>query len=85
MKHRRRWGRIVLGTAFIVALATPARALNENAGTCPPPAQLVSLDEKVCPAPPGETPLVLKRACCENPGGRVHCKHFPHCPKRSPS
>jgi hypothetical protein len=29
--------------------------------------------------------IVRKRACCQNPQGRIHCDHFEHCPNESPS
>jgi hypothetical protein len=53
--------------------------------TCPPGKTLVDEDTKVCPANPRRHAIVLKRACCENRNGRVRCKPFDKCPKRSPS
>jgi hypothetical protein len=58
-----------------------------NAGNlnCPGRHTLVRIDEKTCPATPDRPLLVIKRACCQNPAGKVHCRHFKHCPSKSPS
>jgi hypothetical protein len=53
--------------------------------SCPPSKTLVDIDEKVCPATKHRPAIVLHRACCANQKGKVKCRHFPHCPGRSPS
>jgi hypothetical protein len=53
--------------------------------SCPPSKTLVDTDTKTCPATPLRPAIVLTRACCENRKGKVMCKHFSRCPKRSPS
>jgi hypothetical protein len=52
---------------------------------CPGRETLVRIDEKTCEATPNRPLIVRRRACCENPAGRVHCRHFQHCPSHSPS
>jgi len=47
--------------------------------------ELVSIEEKVCPPTPHRPAIVVKRACCRNPAGKVHCRGFRQCPNRSPS
>ena len=75
-------GALLLGglVAAPSALANPPDNL-----TCPGNQTLVRIDEKVCQPNPNRPPLVVKRACCQNPAGKVHCRHFEHCPPRSPS
>ncbi len=52
---------------------------------CPGRETLARVDENICP-PNGRRPLIVrKRACCQNPQGRIHCDHFEHCPNESPS
>lgn len=46
---------------------------------------LVRIEEKVCPPNPHRPVIVVKRACCRNPAGKVHCRGFRQCPNRSPS
>jgi hypothetical protein len=52
---------------------------------CPGRETLVRVDEVTCPPNKNRPLIVRKRACCQNPAGRVHCDHFPHCPHESPS
>ena len=52
---------------------------------CPGRETLVRVDEVTCPPNKNRPLIVRKRACCQNPAGRVHCDHFPHCPNESPS
>ena len=47
--------------------------------------ELVRIEEKVCPPTPHRPAIVVKRACCRNPAGKVHCRRFRHCQNRSPS
>ena len=75
----------IAAALLVGSLMTPAAALAAENLTCPGRHTLVSIDEKVCPATPSRPLLVLKRACCENPAGKVHCRHFEHCPSKSPS
>jgi len=53
--------------------------------SCPKNKTLVDVDTKICPATPRREAIVVKRACCENRKGKVKCKPFTKCPKRSPS
>ena len=46
---------------------------------------LAKIDMKTCPANKRRNAIVLHRACCENPNGRVICKPFTPCPPNSPS
>ena len=52
---------------------------------CPGRETLVRVDEQICNANPHRPVIIRKRACCQNPAGRVHCDHFEHCPRESPS
>ncbi|HEY2389525.1 MAG TPA: hypothetical protein VGK30_21425 [Candidatus Binatia bacterium] len=52
---------------------------------CPGRETLVRVDENICPANPHRPVIIRKRACCQNPAGRVHCDHFEHCPRESES
>ncbi len=63
--------------------AAPASAAPEP--KCGPRQTLVRVDEKICPATSRRPAVVLKRACCERPNGKVRCKAFKKCPRRSPS
>jgi hypothetical protein len=88
-------GRLVAGAVALLlaaALASPPLAAagkfaerEARKSSCPPGNTLVDRDTKVCPPTPRRHAIVLSRACCENRGGRVKCKKFGHCPKRSPS
>lgn len=82
--HVRRWRAGIILALLAATLAAPGAALAENL-TCTPRETLVRIDEKTC-EPNGKRPLiVVKRACCANPQGRVHCDSFKHCPRESPS
>lgn len=82
----------VLATA---GLATPDMAearrrrtftqRNASRATCPPSKDLVDVDTRVCPANQFRPPVILQRACCQGQNGKVKCRNFMHCPKRSPS
>jgi hypothetical protein len=47
--------------------------------------EFVRIEEKVCPPTPQRPAIIVKRACCRNPAGKVHCRGFRSCPNRSPS
>jgi hypothetical protein len=87
-------GRVGVGAVMLLAvgLAAPSPASagpwslrHAKKQTCPPGKTLVDLDTKICPANPLRDAVVLKRACCENRKGKVKCKPFLKCPKRSKS
>ena len=70
---------------FAVTLA-PHAAFAESASLkCPGRYALDHFDQKTCPANAQRPAIIVKRACCKSPEGRVHCRHMPHCPRRSPS
>jgi len=52
---------------------------------CPGRETLVRVDEQICNANPHRPVIIRKRACCQNPAGRIHCDHFEHCPRESES
>jgi len=95
MLTRKSRGRLVAGAvAMLLAanLASPPLAAagkwkfrQARKASCPPNKTLVDLDDKVCPSTPLRNAIVLHRACCENRKGKVRCKPFSPCPKRSPS
>ncbi len=76
---------VVTGALLLGGLVAAPSALATDSLTCPGSQTLVRIDEKICAANPNRPPLVIKRACCQNPAGKVHCRHFEHCPPRSPS
>jgi hypothetical protein len=57
----------------------------EDSGTCEGRQQFVRIEEKVCPPNPHRPVLIVKRTCCMNPAGKVHCRAFRQCPNHSPS
>jgi hypothetical protein len=57
----------------------------KNDLTCPGKHTLVRIDEKICEPTPDRPLIIRKRVCCQNPAGKVHCDHFEHCPRVSPS
>lgn len=69
--------------AMLVAGAAHAAKLPEP--KCGGRQQLVRVDEKVCPATKRRPAVVVQRACCQKPNGKVRCKAFKKCPRRSPS
>jgi hypothetical protein len=94
MLTRKRRGRLVVGAVTLLLAAGLALPSLASAGfaerhakkqTCGRNRTLVDLDTKICPATPRRHSIVLKRACCENRRGRVRCKPFLKCPKRSRS
>ena len=80
---------VLLGAGLLAPLPAEARSKwfrrAEKRGSCLPPQSLLRMDRKTCPATKFRPPLVVNRACCENRGGKRHCKPFPTCPAHSPS
>jgi hypothetical protein len=72
----------VLGT-LLVAGAAEAKKLPTP--KCGKRQTLVRVDEKFCPATKRRPAVVVQRACCQKPNGKVRCKAFKKCPRRSPS
>lgn len=66
-----------------VVAATPAAAAPEP--KCGVRQTLVRVDQKICPATSRRPAVIVQRACCERPNGKVRCKAFKKCPRRSPS
>jgi hypothetical protein len=97
LSHHGRRIRAGLTLALLVSmLAAPIVAFADSHGdddgerrtqslNCPGRETLVRVDEATCPANKNRPLIVRKRACCQNPQGRVHCDHFEHCPNESPS
>jgi hypothetical protein len=80
---------LVIGGTFAVPSFANARLTfeerNAKKARCPLQRHLIRIDQKVCPANPRRGPIIVLRACCEDRRGRLHCKKFLKCPKRSPS
>ena len=94
MLTRKTRGRLVVGAVTMLLAAGLALPPLAAAGwaqrqakkeSCPKNKTLVDVDTKICPATPRREAIVVKRACCENRKGKVKCKPFTKCPKRSPS
>ena len=94
MLTRKIRGRLVVGAVTMLLAAGLALPPLAAAGwaqrqakkeSCPKNKTLVDVDTKICPATPRREAIVVKRACCENRKGKVKCKPFTKCPKRSPS
>ena len=89
MARRRKWR--LAPTVWLTLLAIGlgvAPAASAGAGappTCGRGQTIAHLDTKTCPPTPHAPAVVVKRACCRNKSGAVHCRSFPQCPKRSPS
>jgi len=78
-------GVLVLGTGFAAPRLASAALEAANAMTCGRNRTVVEIDDKVCPSTKRRPAVVIHRACCANAKGKVKCKRFPKCPKRSPS
>ena len=94
MLTRKTRGRLVVGAVTMLlaaGLASPPLAAagwaqrQAKKASCPKNKTLIDTDTKICPATPRREAIVVKRACCENRKGKVKCKPFTKCPKRSPS
>ncbi len=94
MLTRAAWGK-PLATAAMVMVVMAGFAMPAEAGkwarrearlsSCNDHQSLVRIDTKTCPATKRRPALVLRRACCQNPRGKVMCKPFHPCPPNSPS
>jgi len=76
-----RW--MALAGGVVLLVAGPAAA--DPPLKCGAGQTLVSIEERECPARPPLPAEVVRRACCKNPAGRVHCVPLPNCPPVSPS
>ena len=86
MAVQRKMVRVLASTMLLASLSTPAwGAFKAERTDCPGQPEVFRIDEKVCPATPERPAILLKRACCINPAGKVNCRQFSQCPKRSPS
>jgi hypothetical protein len=73
---------LVAATA-LVAVAAPAMA--DPPLKCGTGQTLVSIDERECPSRPPLPATLVRRVCCKNNAGHVHCMPLPDCPPVSPS
>ncbi len=81
----RRWGTsVVVAAAIVLGVdAWPAAAAAKL--TCPGRQVVDRIDAKVCPANKMRPAITVQRVCCRKPNGKVRCKAFKKCPRRSPS
>jgi hypothetical protein len=74
---------LLLGITASTAFGQPA------VERCPGNQTINRIETKTCPANNMRPAIVVRRACCERTNGngdvKVHCKHFPKCPRTSPS
>lgn len=79
----------VLGVAALLTLALVeppvASAASCSASKCGKGQTRTKLDSKTCKANKKRPAIVITRACCRKSNGKVRCKAFPQCPKKSPS
>ena len=80
-------GALVVGMGLAVPRSAGAtvRLDDLRADRCGGRKTLVDLQQKICPATQRRPAVVVQRACCANAKGKVTCRRFPHCPRRSPS
>jgi hypothetical protein len=76
-------GALVLGAGF-TAPSIASAALEMDSTQCGR-RTVVGIDDKICPSTRRRPAVVIHRACCANAKGKVKCKRFPKCPRRSPS
>jgi hypothetical protein len=76
-------GALVLASGFAAPRLASA-AIEANSTECGR-RTVVNIDDKICPTTKRRPAVVVHRACCANPKGKVKCKRFPRCPRRSPS
>ncbi|MCW5890541.1 MAG: hypothetical protein KIT14_08310 [bacterium] len=72
----------VVGTVLVASAADAAKLPRPKCGGRQ---EMVRVDEKVCPATKRRPAVVIQRACCQKPNGKIRCKAFKKCPRRSPS
>lgn len=70
---------LLIGAVLTAPISLPSAVLANGKQKCPPNSNTV-IETKQCPGG-----FVVQRACCTNPKGKVRCKAFPKCPKKSPS
>jgi hypothetical protein len=74
---------------LFVAVATPEASAQQagicKATLCPASQTRVRIESKTCKATKKRPSIVLSRACCQKPNGKIKCKKYPKCPKKSPS
>jgi len=78
---------LALGSGFATPrLADASLALDDlKADQCGGRKTLIGVQQRICPSTKRRPAVVVRRACCANAKGKVRCRHFPHCPRRSPS
>ncbi len=77
---------------FVLTMSavTAPDASAQNAGfckatQCPASQTRVNIESKTCKATKRRPAVVVSRACCQKPSGKIKCKKYPKCPKNSPS
>ncbi len=80
-----RLGKILAAAIFLAALTPQAAMANSASLRCPGRYTVDHFDQKTCPANAYRPAIIVKRACCKSPEGKIRCRHMPHCPRRSPS
>jgi len=76
------------GLVFCLGLAVPQLVAAQkicNASRCGVNQERVELETRTCRANKKRPAIVITRACCAKPNGKLRCKKFPKCPKKSPS
>jgi hypothetical protein len=69
-----------------LVLSTPAAAQKIcKASRCPKNQERVEVESKTCKPNRKRPAIIVTRACCAKPNGKLRCKKFPKCPKKSPS
>ena len=79
-----------MAVMLVAGSAMPAHASKwvkrqNRLARCTGQQSLSHTDSKTCPANKHRPVLVVRRACCERPNGKVFCHPFPPCPPNSPS
>lgn len=76
------------GLVLVVGLAVPQPAAAQKickASRCGVNQERVEVESKTCKANKKRPAITVTRACCAKPNGKLRCKKFPKCPKKSPS
>lgn len=79
---------VIAAAVFVVGLSIPAPADAQNicgASRCNASQTRVRLERKSCKANKKRPAITVARACCQKPNGKIRCKKYPKCPKKSPS